>query len=406
MRDSLLVLSIALCCLAYAQSPDRPPPPAPPPPRRLPNNGSFQFPKDRDIIFPDPKQSAEQSDEQSSNNILYKINDFQYDNFGNLPMPNSTRKHHKSPYKPGQPFPPPPSGHGQKKRKNKRGGRRRLCERKYSEYIQRIFPNDTAIAEDANDEEFDGRILARPGEYPHMAALGFQQNSEKIEYKCGGSLISENFVLSAAHCTNDEGVAPTWVRIGGLNLMIDEVSGTSQIIAIKSISNFPNYRDDLYYHDIALLQLERNVMLTEFVRPIKLWVNEEIPTSIAFAMGYGSTSFSKTMTNRLTHLNVTIVPNDECNRDLPAFEETPDGIIESQICAQDFILSRDTCQGDSGGPLQLNLPGRRRRNHIHYHLIGITSYGVFCRSSFPSVYTRVFTYLDWIEQLAWGSSGK
>lgn len=139
------------------------------------------------------------------------------------------------------------------------------------------------------------------------------------------------------------------------------------------------------------------------MRPIRLWVNEEIPTSIAFAMGYGSTSFSKSMTNRLTHLNVTIVPNDECNGDLPTFAETPDGILDSQICAQDFILNRDTCQGDSGGPLQLNLPGRRRRHHIHYHLIGITSYGVFCRSSFPSVYTRVFTYLDWIERVTWGS---
>lgn len=120
-------------------------------------------------------------------------------------------------------------------------------------------------------------------------------------------------------------------------------------------------------------------------------------------MGYGATSFSKSMTNRLTHLNVTIVPNDECNGDLPSFAETPDGILDSQICAQDFILNRDTCQGDSGGPLQLNLPGRRRRHHIHYHLIGITSYGVFCRSSFPSVYTRVFTYLDWIERVTWGS---
>lgn len=38
----------------------------------------------------------------------------------------------------------------------------------YSEYVERIFPNDTAVTEDANDEDFDGRVLARPGEYPHM----------------------------------------------------------------------------------------------------------------------------------------------------------------------------------------------------------------------------------------------
>ncbi|KAH8358610.1 hypothetical protein KR093_001251, partial [Drosophila rubida] len=386
----LLLLSLGFCCcLAQAQRPRRPRPPPPP------DDDAILFPREQDIVFPDSKQS----DEQSSENIIYKIQDFLYDNMGNLPKPRPPPP--MGPHKPGQPFPPPPNSRRHKKRKNRPRDRRRLCERKYSEYIERIFPNDTAIAEDANDEDFDGRILARPGEYPHMAALGFQQNSEKIQYKCGGSLISENFVLSAAHCSDLDGLAPRWVRIGGLNLLIDEVTGTSQIIGIETITNFPNYRDTSYYNDISLLKLERKVKLTEFVRPIRLWVTEEIPTSIAFAMGYGSTSLSKAMTNRLTHLNVTIVPNDECNRDLPAFEETPNGIIESQICAQDFILSRDTCRGDSGGPLQLNLPGRRRR-HIHYHLIGITSYGVFCRSSFPSVYTRVFTYLDWIEQMAWG----
>ncbi|KAH8310919.1 hypothetical protein KR044_003473 [Drosophila immigrans] len=396
-----LLLSLALSwCPTQAQRPGRPPPPPPPRPRpQRQDSDAIQFPREQDIIF----LNSGQSDEQSSENILYKIQDFPYDNMQNLPRPRPPPP--MGPHKPGQPFPPPPNSRRHKKRKSRPRDRRRVCERKYSEYIERIFPNDTAIAEDANDEDFDGRILARPGEYPHMAALGFQQNSEKIQYKCGGSLISENFVLSAAHCTDVEGVAPKWVRIGGLNLMIDEVTGTSQIIGIQAITNFPNYKDTSYYHDIALLKLERKVKLTEFVRPIRLWVTEEIPTSIAFAMGYGSTSFSKTMTNRLTHLNVTIVPNDECNRDLPSFAETPNGIIESQICAQDFVLSRDTCQGDSGGPLQLNLPGRRRR-HIHYHLIGITSYGVFCRSSFPSVYTRVFTYLDWIEQMTWGASGK
>lgn len=144
--------------------------------------------------------------------------------------------------------------------------------------------------------------------------------------------------------------------------------------------------------------------MTAFVRPIRLWIFSELPTTIAFAMGYGATSFAKAMTNRLTNLNLTIVPNSECNTELPALAEAPNGVMDSQICAQDYILNRDTCQGDSGGPLQLNLPGRRRRQRIHYHLIGVTSYGVFCRSSYPSVYTRVSSYLDWIEQTVWPDS--
>ncbi|XP_032294962.1 venom protease [Drosophila virilis] len=347
MRCFLALLTAALSCLALGQ--------------RLPMNQPMFFPREQDIVFPGTKQF----------DTLYKISDFQLvgrpDNSLELPEPPA-RQLNPHAYRPGQPFPPPPNGRRHKKRKNRP---RRLCERKYSEYVERIFPNDTAVTEDANDEDFDGRVLARPGEYPHMAALGFATNSEKIDYKCGGSLISENFVLTVAHCTEVEGAAPKWVRIGGLNLLIDEARVKPQNFGIESISKHPDYKVDSYYNDIALLKLERDVI------------------------------FGTGMTYRLTHLTATIVPNEECNRDLPVFAETPNGIIDSQICAQDFVQNRDTCQGDSGGPLQLNLPGRRHQ-HIHYHLIGITSFGVFCRSSYPSVYTRVFTYLDWIEEVTWG----
>lgn len=118
-------------------------------------------------------------------------------------------------------------------------------------------------------------------------------------------------------------------------------------------------------------------------------------------MGYGSTAFARERTNRLTHLNMTIVSNEDCNEDMPAIPEAEKGIIESQLCARDYVLNRDTCQGDSGGPLQLNIRGRRRRNRLHYNLIGITSYGLVCRSGYPSIFTRVYSFLDWIENIVW-----
>uniref|UniRef100_A0A1I8M7U9 Peptidase S1 domain-containing protein n=2 Tax=Musca domestica TaxID=7370 RepID=A0A1I8M7U9_MUSDO len=277
----------------------------------------------------------------------------------------------------------------------------RLCERKYGEYIQRIFPDDSDIASDANESKFDGRSLAAPGEYPHMTALGFVTTIGTIDYKCGGSLISDKFVITAAHCTNIGGEVPTKVRIGDLNLKVEESYLEPQIRTIINIYNHPDYRTTSYYNDIALLELHSEVVLTEFVRPIRLWIHPSFPFPVAYAMGYGSTSFAKERTNRLTHLNMTIVPNDECNRELPPIPETEEGIIFSQMCAKDYALNRDTCQGDSGGPLQLNIRGRRRSNRLHYHLIGITSYGLYCRSGYPSIFTRVYSYLDWIERIVW-----
>ncbi|XP_036325275.1 serine protease Hayan [Rhagoletis pomonella] len=280
----------------------------------------------------------------------------------------------------------------------------RLCERKYNEYIARIFRNDEEITADANDSEFDGRVLASPGEYPHMTALGFEREDKTYDYKCGGSLISENFVITAAHCTNITGEVPTIARIGDINLMVDEKHLAPQIFPIRRIYTHPQYDGVTNYNDIALLQLNTSVEFTEFVRPIKLWTKPKLPLITAFAMGYGATSFARAPTQQLTDFNMTLIANDECNQLLPQLDEVPRGIISSQICAEDFVMHRDTCQGDSGGPLQYNIRGKRRRNRVHYHLIGITSFGLLCRSPNPGVYTRIFSYLDWIERTVWNSS--
>lgn len=117
-------------------------------------------------------------------------------------------------------------------------------------------------------------------------------------------------------------------------------------------------------------------------------------------MGYGSTSFAKAPTNILTELDLSLIPLQKCKKSFPSDEKAPQGIVESQICAKDFEKNRDTCQGDSGGPLQLNLEHSIHYN-IRYYLVGIISYGEFCRGKHPGVYTRISSYSRWIASIVW-----
>ncbi|KAH8349062.1 hypothetical protein KR084_000495 [Drosophila pseudotakahashii] len=264
--------------------------------------------------------------------------------------------------------------------------------------------NKTAETEDLHDD-FNGRSIVAPGQYPHMAALGFRNENHEIDYKCGGSLISEYFVLTAAHCLTTHGTAPDVVKIGDIKLKEWEDDVAPQRRRVAKIYLHPLYNSTLNYHDIGLIQLNRPVEYTWFVKPARLWPKNEIPYGKLHTMGYGSTGFAQPQTNILTELDLSVVPTDQCNTSLPADEGSPQGILTSQICAHDYEKNRDTCQGDSGGPLQLNLERRRRRHrsrrHYRYYLVGITSYGAYCRSELPGVYTRVSSYVDWIASIVW-----
>ncbi|XP_065359601.1 uncharacterized protein LOC135953576 [Calliphora vicina] len=254
--------------------------------------------------------------------------------------------------------------------------------------------------ESVNDD-FNGRSIVAPGQYPHMAAIGFLSNEEKIDFKCGGSLISHTFVITAAHCCYLSGETPIIVKLGIINLKDQTGNSNPQRRAIKEIIVHPKYNATMTYHDIALLKLQKPVEFTKFVRPILLWTSDHIPYERVFTMGYGSTSFAKAPTNILTELSLSLIPLQQCKQTLPRNEKTPLGIVETQICGRDLEKNRDTCQGDSGGPLQLNLEHRKHRNTYRYYLVGIISYGEFCGSKQPGVYTRVSSYCKWIASIVW-----
>lgn len=241
-----------------------------------------------------------------------------------------------------------------------------------------------------------GGTKAQAGEFPHMAALGWS-NDGKVQYLCGGSLISERWVLTAAHCTHGHSGSPSVVRLGA-HVLSDATLG--EVFEIKQIQRHPTYKAPAMYADIALLELKVNVTFKDLIRPTCLYQEYDAAPDQAWATGWGITQIGEDSSDALLKASLNILDTVTCARKYNRSAAVPRGIVPSMMCAGDASggWQSDTCQGDSGGPLQIIHP----TIDCLYQQVGITSFGRLCAlHESPGVYTRVSQYLDWIEEIVW-----
>nr|BBG28441.1 secreted serine protease Snake [Gryllus bimaculatus] len=243
---------------------------------------------------------------------------------------------------------------------------------------------------------------AELGEFPHMAAIGFAERGG-VAWHCGGSLISDEFVLTAAHCTSTSHGPPVRVRLGELNLKSDADGASPVDIAVAEVIRHPEYRPPSKYHDIALLRLAQRARFGKNLRPACLYTRPDFPPAInkTIATGWGRIDYAESPSDTLLKVALDIIDNNLCNelwRSASGTRPLADGIAPTMLCAGVLKGGKDTCQGDSGGPIQITGP----ENKCVYHVVGVTSFGKGCAlKNSPGVYTRVSSYVPWIESVVW-----
>jgi secreted trypsin-like serine protease len=269
-----------------------------------------------------------------------------------------------------------------------------------------------AIDRSQRNEKSDSRITNGKDAFiagnPWQAALVWSGGTDNLLNKfCGASIISAEWVITAAHCIDKRLPATSIEVLSGTHSLqpcnpeiIVSKGGVPKQCGVRSKVKYyrvhPDYQRKQYgitfinENDVALLKIDLNGPKLSG-NTISGWTDslgEIAEGATLLVTGWGVTERKYQPTSILQQIDIPYVSNQTCNSP----RSYGGSVTDKMLCAGDLMGKKNPCYGDSGGPATIEIGGVRK-------LVGIVSWGIDCQTPYLySVFTRVSQYRDWIIQ--------
>ncbi|XP_055638874.1 trypsin 3A1-like [Toxorhynchites rutilus septentrionalis] len=215
----------------------------------------------------------------------------------------------------------------------------------------------------------------------NITAYPYQVSLQRGRHFCGGSVVNERWILTAAHCTKGITDPITLkVRAGSTEVQMGGVLAQVQNIYFHPKQN--SWND----YDFSLLELKESLQLSDHIKPIPLPSEGDTfaDGTICVVSGWGNTHNENESSLSLRAASVPLYNQEMCS----SVYKDYGGVTKSMICAGFEEGGKDSCQGDSGGPLACDGV-----------LVGVVSWGKGCAvAGYPGVYGRVTSAVNWIAE--------
>ncbi len=239
---------------------------------------------------------------------------------------------------------------------------------------------------------------------PWQASL---RNKASNRHFCGGSVIDDIFIITAAHCVDETALSSVKIVLGDHSISRED--STERTYFPNRFIIHPNYTKDPPENDLALIELTEAIEFSDAISPICLPTARPSSGQSCIVSGWGSTRDQRSIhwedsSDVLREANVPIRDHETCSNQ----NHWGPLVTSKMICVGNSHVG--TCFGDSGGPLFCNDGGSKN----YYYLAGVTSFGdgyknletgdAWCSNSetYPDVHTSVESYIAWINSYLQG----